>query len=303
MEDFLQLGVWAKVVAYAIVPLVMAWMGNRLAAEAISDVRRRRRYNAGFIVCVVIGVVGTLIVETQADRAHNAELSTHQHEVADSKRSLEAFEGLLVSRQRDSDNLISSLAAKLDPANLVKAFADASSQRIKKEVASQLAAAESVTELMTKTHEFVADLRHFASEYSHRIEAIGKRNWTADSKTVKADSVATADGGGVSYLTTDAGVLLTTDAGDPLVVAKETTAQLQLAAAQRAEFNAKYLERAVALRDQLLAQLGGAPQLKNFPSGRLLAFNGYLTAPSSVTDAADYLEALAKLLPPPTRGH
>jgi hypothetical protein len=96
---------------------------------------------------------------------------------------------------------------------------------------------------------------------------------------------------------------LRTDAGNPIVVARESTAQLQLAAAERMEFNAKYLDRAVALRDQLSVRLGGTPDLKSFPSGRLIAFTGYLKAPSAVTYAADYLEALVSLLPPATPGH
>jgi hypothetical protein len=303
MENFLHFGVWEKVLAYAIVPLVMAWMGNRLTAEAILDLHKRRRYNAGFFVWVVVGVIGTWLVESQADRAHNDELAAHKHEADASNKSLEAFEGLLISRQRDSDNLISSLAAKVDPANLAKAFVAASSRGIKKEVGSQLAAAESATELIVKTRDFVAELRLFGKEYSRRIEAIGKCGWTADSTTVTADSLATADGDCAPYLRSQSGRVITTDAGVPILVSKESTAQLQLASAEREGFNSKYLERALSLRDQLLARLGGAPRLKDFPSGRLIAFTGYLTAPSSVTDAADYLEALVKQLSPTTPSH
>jgi len=66
-----------------------------------------------------------------------------------------------------------------------------------------------------------------------RTETIGKGSWTADSKTVTADSTtATADGSDVTYLTTDSGQVLTTDAGVPLVVERETTEQLRLAAAE-----------------------------------------------------------------------
>jgi len=302
MANSLQLGIWAKVVFYALVPLVMALMGNRIAAEAISEARRRRRYNVAFLVLLVLGVVGTWLVESQVDRAHNDELATHKAEVKDSKQSIEALRALIESRQRDSDNLIGSLAAKLDPASLARAFAATSSQGIKKEVAAQLSSAESVTALITTTRAFVTDLRRFGSEYSRRIEAIGKRSWSADSKTVTADSAATADGGDV-YLTTESGSLITTGAGNPIVVARQSAAQLQLAAAERTEFNAKYLDRASVLRGQLSDRLGGTPDLKSFPSGRLIAFAGNLTAPSAVADAADYLEALVNLLPPTTRGH
>ena len=97
--------------------------------------------------------------------------------------------------------------------------------------------------------------------------------------------------------------MLTTQAGEPLVIERETAAQLKLAEKERGEFKAKYLDRAVTLRDQLISRLAGAPQLKEFPRYRLIAFSGYLTGPSSVTDAADYLEALADLLPAGTPGH
>lgn len=300
MGDLVQLGVLTKVLAYAIVPLVMALMGNRLAAEAIPDVHRRRRYNVAFAVFLILGVAVTWLVESQADRDHRKELATHATEVQDNKRSIAALAALIESRQKDSNNVIATLADSLT--TKLDTLAAVNSQGIKKEVSSQLAAAESVSALTTKTHELVADLRRFGSDYSRRIAAIGKGSWTADSTTVTADSAATTVDSSVSYLTDSSGRVLTDSSGVPLVVAKESTAQLQLAAAERAEFNAKYLARAVALRDQLLVRLAGAAQLKNFPPGRLIAFNGYLTAPSSVMDAADYLDALANLLPPTTLG-
>jgi hypothetical protein len=181
MENFLQPGVWTKVLAYGFVPLVMAVIGNRLAAEAIPDVHRRRQYNVAFAVFLILGVAVTWLVESQADRAHKEELK-------DSKKSIETLAALIEARQKDSDNLIGSLAAKLDPATLAKAFAAASSQGIKKEVASEVAAAESASALITNTHELVADLRRFGSDYSRRIAAIGKGSWTADSTTVTADA-------------------------------------------------------------------------------------------------------------------
>ena len=59
-----------KVIGYAVIPLVMAWIGNSLAAEATQDPKRRRWYKGAFIGLVVIGLVVTWLVEWRSDETH-----------------------------------------------------------------------------------------------------------------------------------------------------------------------------------------------------------------------------------------
>lgn len=59
-------------------------------------------------------------------------------------------------------------------------------------------------------------------------------------------------------------------------------------------FRQRYLGKAVHLRDEMLRRVQPPP---NFDSHRLIAFDGMLAGPSPVSDAADYLEQLARSLP------
>lgn len=60
------------------------------------------------------------------------------------------------------------------------------------------------------------------------------------------------------------------------------------------QFRQRYLGRAVHLRDEMLRRVEHPP---NFDSHRLIAFDGMLAGPSPVSDAADYLDQLARNLP------
>jgi hypothetical protein len=176
---------------------------------------------------------------------------------------------------------------------LAKVCAAEGSALIRKEIAAQTAPKESNSEVRAKTLALVTELRSFKTEYDRLIGAIPKRlsadgAWTADSNITANPN----------YLVTEGGQRIVTEGGVPLIVGgqKETAALLQLAETERDGFRIKYLARAVALRDQLVARLGSGAQLGDFPPSRLIAFDGYLQGPKSISDAADYLEALANKL-------
>lgn len=60
------------------------------------------------------------------------------------------------------------------------------------------------------------------------------------------------------------------------------------------QFRQRYLGKAVHLRDEMLRRVEHPP---NLDSRRLIAFDGILAGPSPVSDAADYLDQLARNLP------
>jgi hypothetical protein len=287
--------VFYKVVAYVVIPLAFSVGGINLAVEVIPERKRRLKYQIGFPALALLGIWLAWVVEDRAD-------VTHAKEISESKQEAQNLKATLKATRADTGTQIAWLQSHI-PDEIAKAIAGVNPAAAKKEAPLQATTLQPNVSLKARTLDLVADLRDLGREYNRRIESIGKRNWTADSKTVTADSTATADSAATSYLTTDSGEVLTTDAGEPLVVEKEAGAQLKLAEKERGEFKAKYLDSVVALRDQLIFRLGGAPQLMGFPPYRLIAFSGYLTGPSSVTDAADYLEALANLLPAGTPGH
>ncbi len=58
----MNLDVVMKVFAYAVLPGVMAWVGNHLATRVVQESRKRKMYKAAFTSLFVIFVVLTWIV-------------------------------------------------------------------------------------------------------------------------------------------------------------------------------------------------------------------------------------------------
>src|SRR5579862_9555420 len=65
-----------KICVNAVIPLVMAWMGNHLAAKVVESKSERRLWRVVFILVATIGIVGSVWVETQLDKEHANEVTT-----------------------------------------------------------------------------------------------------------------------------------------------------------------------------------------------------------------------------------
>jgi hypothetical protein len=68
--------VLGKIGVNAVIPLVMALVGNYLAAEIKESVVEKRLWRALFIALAVIGTIGSFIVETQLDAEHKKEIGS-----------------------------------------------------------------------------------------------------------------------------------------------------------------------------------------------------------------------------------
>ena len=291
----MEAGVLLKVVGYGAIPLAMGLGGIYLAVDSVRSRLKRGMLGLFFAVLTVVGVAVVYFVENNAARDHRMELE-------DGKKASQLLQSQLTATQILSAKDISGLRAHLDDAisksqpdteKLAKLCAEEGSALIRREIASQTAPKESNSELKAKALALVAELRSFGKEYDRLIGAIPKTlsadgSWTADS-SITANQ---------QYLVTEGGQRIVTEGGVPLIVGgqKETAALLQLAETERDGFRIKYLGTAVALRDQLIARLSSGVQLGEFPPSRLIAFDGYLQGPKSISDAADYLEALANKL-------
>jgi hypothetical protein len=160
-----------KVIGYAVIPLVMAWIGNSLASEAIQDPKRRRWYKGAFIGLVVIGLVVTWLVEWRSDE-------THTKEVADNKDTLVHVQELLMATKVQSAQDMGYLKGRLDAAidrpqppqpdmqKLATAIAASSAALIQAQIKAQ-----SDTELKTQATQLAKDMRAFESGYDMRLRA------------------------------------------------------------------------------------------------------------------------------------
>ncbi len=78
---------------------------------------------------------------------------------------------------------------------------------------------------------------------------------------------------------------------------QKTAFYIQSHANEEAAFRNQLLGQAIYLRDQLLMRLGN-PAITTQDRSRTLAFDGFLAGPAPISDAADYLEQLARQLSP-----
>jgi hypothetical protein len=65
--------VLGKVGVNAVIPLVMALVGNYLAAEIEDSITEKRLWRAPFCAVALLGIVGSLFVEIQLEREHKTE--------------------------------------------------------------------------------------------------------------------------------------------------------------------------------------------------------------------------------------
>jgi hypothetical protein len=64
-----------KIAANAVVPLIMAWLGNHLAVEVKESNRERALWRAGFALLAVCGIIGSFLVESALDGEHKKEVN------------------------------------------------------------------------------------------------------------------------------------------------------------------------------------------------------------------------------------
>jgi len=78
---------------------------------------------------------------------------------------------------------------------------------------------------------------------------------------------------------------------------QETAFYIQSHANKETTFRSQFLGQAIYLRDQILNRLGN-PAMTMQDHAKTLAFEGVLAGPTPISDAADYLEQLARRLSP-----
>jgi uncharacterized protein YsxB (DUF464 family) len=257
-----------KVAAYAVIPLVMAVIGNNLASEVIQDAKRRRMYKGVFIVLAAIGVVGTWLVEWRSDVSHTKE-------VTESGQAILRVQEQLTSNQLQSAQDMGYLKGRLDaaldrptPQLDMQKFASALSASSALLIQAQVKA-QSDEELKAQTIQLARDMRALESSYQSRVEsALGFESMPPNATAAERNAA----------------------------FQKGVAAEQQLMQQENLDFRNKFLARAITLRDELIANLGKTP-LPNVPNYKLIAFDGMLAGPSPISDAADYLEMLANKLP------
>ena len=72
-----------KICINAAIPLVMALLGNYLAAETKESIVEKRLWRSLFIVLAILGTVGSFFLETQLDAEHKKELTDLQGNIND----------------------------------------------------------------------------------------------------------------------------------------------------------------------------------------------------------------------------
>lgn len=262
-----------KVVGYAVVPLVMAWIGNHLASQVVEDIRRRRMYRGAFIVLVVVGIVGSWLVEWRSDRDHAKEVTENNQAISHLQSTLTATQ---VQSATDLGYLKGRLDAALDRPQLdmsgfAKALAQSTSGLVREQTQIQ-----SDADLKQQAIHLAHDMRVFEVQYKQKEEAL------FDSHTYNAEE------------TRQQAILEQQNFTNSLV---------NLSAQETLEFRNNFLARALTLRDQMITRIGDPSKLPQARLGQLIAFDGMLAGPSPISDAADYLESLAMRLPvkPTTR--
>ncbi len=79
-----------RVIAYAVVPLVMALLGNHLAATTITSPNRRRMYRIGFFSLALVGIVMTAVVEVSSERSRRGEMQALQNSLNSVQTTLQS---------------------------------------------------------------------------------------------------------------------------------------------------------------------------------------------------------------------
>jgi hypothetical protein len=235
-----------KVLGYAVIPLVMAGIGNNLASEVIHNPRRRKMYRSAFLVLVILGISGAWIVEWRSEAAHTMEIT-------ENGKAISHLQETLTATQLQSANDMGYLKGRLDAAidrpepdmsKLASAITASSSALIRAQIKIQSAA-----ELKVQAIQLAQDMRAFESQYTQReyTMTISETLSRAPTPLQKSEDFK-----------------------------KATIARVQMMEQEKLEFRDKFLVRAITVRDEMIAKIGDTKELPNFPQNRLIAFSGFL---------------------------
>lgn len=254
-----------NILALAVIPLVMAAYGGYLAAEMIADARERKKAKLIFWGLAVFGV---FIVGYQQYLAHKAD-ERHAKSATD---QISTLAGLVLHPPQNPDTQAAVVALR-DAIAALHVGKSESAVR-KAAIASQPAQPPAVSQTPTSPVNPLASLSN--EELKKRTLELAKK--MRDFET--------------AYRQREYNIILqrtTTDAEWQ----QKTQQELALSMDKQNEFRNQYLGEALSLRDEILRRLHETYQ---DPQHRLIAFEGILAGPSPISDAADYLESIARRL-------
>ena len=90
---------WVRIIGYAVIPMVMAWAGLHLAAEAMTSERNKVMFRALFVSLAVVAILMVALVEAKDEQDHEKDRITHEGEVKEQKAAIEG----LNKKLQDSD--------------------------------------------------------------------------------------------------------------------------------------------------------------------------------------------------------
>jgi hypothetical protein len=263
-----------KVVAYGVVPFVMAWIGNHLAAVEIQESKRRRMYRIAFSLLAVVGMGIALTVEIQAYRAHKGETDVQRRDIETLRSDLQRAE-----TARQLDNAV--LKTKLEDAYQMNAqlgrfapaimkLAQASAEFTRKQYAAKVT---SEKDLYTFTMGVVKNIREFSRKY----EALSRQQTEELMNSMRQPRLTEAEKQQRWNQSTQKWVQVYFDKID--------------------EFRTSVLPDALYARQELLRRTIPEPVLSPMQKSEVdIVMRGVLAGPYPELALADYLEQMANQL-------
>ena len=280
------LTVFLKVVAYAAIPLTMAWIGNHLAAESITDKKERRAYRIAFIVLAVLGISVSGTAELMSDRDHAKELSDGRSQVSELQNTLQinqvqnARDMVYLKTKLDDQQQINDQLAKFGPS--IYKLAEVTEEYTRKQYQAKVLSDQ---DLYNFTMGVVKKLRDFSVRYDQQMRQLEDQQTTS---FTRGESQA-----------------------EMLRVNSEfRSKEMQLFAQRDDEFRTSVYPEALYAHDELLKkgikEPTGLPMFEEMEAKS--ALSGLLAGPSPTMAFGDYLEIMAKglhitpqVVPPPSR--
>ena len=263
-----------KVIGYAVIPLVMAWLGGHLATTTIQDPKRRLMYRVAFLVIAVIGIVATLFVEITVEGSHTKETEGQRRDIGSLRGDLQRAE---TARQIDT----AILKTKLEDAYQMNAQLAQFGPAIMK--LAQTSAEYSRKQYETKVTSN-KQLRDFTIDVVRRMRE-SERNHDLKIRQIIDKQMATVQ-------------KAATEEERRRLWNLQSTELTQQYVNWEFEFKSNILGDAVYAKDELLKRLGPQPELPPMEKSNLIVFRGILAGAHPVSGAAAYLEQLSKKLSP-----
>src|SRR5712692_4223984 len=104
-----------KVIAYGAIPIALAWAGDHLAAEAVSEPRKKRMYRTFFVLFAALGIILIAKVEKKIEDDHATEVTQQKAEVKEQKANLKT----VMSKMTELTADVSALEQRLNVPRVV----------------------------------------------------------------------------------------------------------------------------------------------------------------------------------------